>query len=162
MFTSKLRITGLLCSSGQRIPLTKGQWYEKHISMVSCQKDPTRHAYAWQIGPFWQDTLDLCHGVIIVTSSLNELAFNFLPWSIVTISNITEVIMKYLPLPWPSIFRPLWRPNMLLCFGSCWWYGFDCRILGRRGPQYICKEVNPLWPAALLLTWFNFNHSMDK
>ena len=26
--------------------------------MVSCQKGPTCHAYAWQIGPFWQDTLD--------------------------------------------------------------------------------------------------------
>ena len=30
-----------------------------HISMVSCQKVPTRHAYAWQIGPSWQDTLDM-------------------------------------------------------------------------------------------------------
>ena len=29
------------------------------ISRVSCKKGPTRHAYAWQIGPFWQDTLDL-------------------------------------------------------------------------------------------------------
>ena len=28
-------------------------------SMVSCQKGPTRHAYTWQIGPFWQDTLYL-------------------------------------------------------------------------------------------------------
>ena len=27
--------------------------------MVSCQKDPTRHAYAWQIGALWQDTLDI-------------------------------------------------------------------------------------------------------
>ena len=27
--------------------------------MVSCQKGPTRYAYAWQIGPFWQDTLDM-------------------------------------------------------------------------------------------------------
>ena len=27
--------------------------------MVSCQKGPTRHAYAWLIGPFWQDTLEL-------------------------------------------------------------------------------------------------------
>ena len=27
--------------------------------MVSCQKDPTRHAYAWRIGPFWQDTPDI-------------------------------------------------------------------------------------------------------
>ena len=25
--------------------------------MVSCQKGPSRHAYAWQIGPYWQDTL---------------------------------------------------------------------------------------------------------
>ena len=31
-----------------------------HILRVSCQKGPTHHAYAWQIGPFWQDTLDLC------------------------------------------------------------------------------------------------------
>ena len=23
-----------------------------HMSMVSCKKGPTRHAYAWQIGPF--------------------------------------------------------------------------------------------------------------
>ena len=28
--------------------------------MVSCQKGPTRHAYAWQIRSFWQDTLDIC------------------------------------------------------------------------------------------------------
>ena len=27
--------------------------------MVSCQKGPTHHAYAWQIGPFWQDTLNI-------------------------------------------------------------------------------------------------------
>ena len=32
---------------------------KEHISKVSCQKGPTRHAYAWQIGPFWKDTLDL-------------------------------------------------------------------------------------------------------
>ena len=32
---------------------------DSHISRVSCQKGHTRHAYAWQIGPFWQDTLDM-------------------------------------------------------------------------------------------------------
>ena len=39
-----------------------------NISMVSCQKGPTRHAYAWQIGPFWQDTLDMCisHTAVLV------------------------------------------------------------------------------------------------
>ena len=35
-------------------------------SMVSLQKGPTRHAYAWQIGPFWQDTL-------VMTSSCSYL-----------------------------------------------------------------------------------------
>ena len=29
-----------------------------HKSMVSCQKGPTRHAYACQKGPFWHDTLE--------------------------------------------------------------------------------------------------------
>ena len=29
------------------------------ISMVSYQRGPTRHAYAWQIGPFLQDTIDI-------------------------------------------------------------------------------------------------------
>ena len=37
--------------------------------MVSCQKGPTRHAYALQIGPFWQDTLD------VSTSFGNDLAW---------------------------------------------------------------------------------------
>ena len=27
--------------------------------MESLQKGPTRHTYAWQLGPFWQDTLDI-------------------------------------------------------------------------------------------------------
>ena len=33
--------------------------HSPYISRVSCQKVPTRHADAWQIGPFWQDTLDI-------------------------------------------------------------------------------------------------------
>ena len=37
-----------------------------YITMVSCQKGPTRHAYAWQIGPFWQDTLDISLGPITI------------------------------------------------------------------------------------------------
>ena len=40
-----------------------------YISIVSCQKGPTRHAYAWQIGPFWQDTLDICLFAATVSSS---------------------------------------------------------------------------------------------
>ena len=42
-----------------------GIWNGNGISRVSCQKGPTRHAYAWQIGPFWQDTLVMEHGQVI-------------------------------------------------------------------------------------------------
>ena len=31
--------------------------------MVSCQKGPIRHAYAWQIGPFWQDTMEYIYTI---------------------------------------------------------------------------------------------------
>ena len=34
-------------------------WMKTYKSMVSRQKGPTHHAYAWQIGPFWQDTLEM-------------------------------------------------------------------------------------------------------
>ena len=34
--------------------------FDCHISRVCCQKGPTRYAYAWLIGPFWQDTLHMC------------------------------------------------------------------------------------------------------
>ena len=44
-----------------RPKLASGKNEENRCSRVSCQKGPTRHAYAWQIGPFWQDKLDLCH-----------------------------------------------------------------------------------------------------
>ena len=36
------------------------------ISRVSCQKGLTRHAYAWQIGPFWQDTLDMWFKMVYI------------------------------------------------------------------------------------------------
>ena len=43
-------------------------------SMVSCQKGPTRHAYAWQIGPFWQDTLaiSLLFQLMAVSSTVSQ------------------------------------------------------------------------------------------
>ena len=43
-------------------------------SRVSCQKGPTRHAYVWQIGPFWQDTQDIYYEVnlmAVISFSLN-------------------------------------------------------------------------------------------
>ena len=44
-----------------------------HIAMVSCQKGPTRHAYAWQIGPFWQDTLDIYMYIHIMFADIEAM-----------------------------------------------------------------------------------------
>ena len=53
--------------------------------MVSCQKGPTHHAYPWQIGPFWQDTLDMIGTVknvphisdcAVMTSALQRYTVN--------------------------------------------------------------------------------------
>ena len=38
-----------------------------------CQKGPTRHVYAWQIGTFWQDTLDVCDVIIFNVITLVTL-----------------------------------------------------------------------------------------
>ena len=34
------------------------KWPKTQIDGI-LPKGPTRHAYAWQIGPFWQDTLEM-------------------------------------------------------------------------------------------------------
>ena len=41
--------------------ITHNEYINTFKSRISCQKGPTRHAYAWQIGPFWQDTLEMFH-----------------------------------------------------------------------------------------------------
>ena len=86
--------------------------------MVSCQKGPTRHAYAWQIGPFWQDTLDISCAYI--------QHVQYIPWN-----------MHMALLGIPSCIVLLWLYHCLLI-----------HIIYHQGP--------------LLLTWFNFNPSMDK
>ena len=49
----------------------------RYISMVFCQKGPTGHAYAWQIGPFWQDTLDMYHYETCTYLLLDKMAPKF-------------------------------------------------------------------------------------
>ena len=61
------------------------------ILMVSCQKGPTHHAYAWQIGPLWQDTLDIYTGL-----SGDYTSCQFIGWSvgIVGMSGVVLFIPK--------------------------------------------------------------------
>ena len=56
------------------------------MSMESCQKGPTRHAYAWQIGPFWQDILDV--SLAILTEMERSSCWQFGPhWGCWRLSN---------------------------------------------------------------------------
>ena len=58
------------------------------LSMASCQKGPTRHANAWQIGPFWQDTLVISNSLSKLTpTKINIKAshYHFLLWETIDI-----------------------------------------------------------------------------
>ena len=48
--------------------------------MVSCQKGPTRHAYAWQIGPFWQDTLNISWTIALMSGVLDIVLLLIWHW----------------------------------------------------------------------------------
>ena len=53
------------------------------ISMVSCQKGPICHAYAWQIGSFWQDALAIrTHQMIHIgiSSIIPILQLKYVHW----------------------------------------------------------------------------------
>ena len=53
-----------------------------HITRVSCQRVPTRHAYAWQRGPFWPDTLELrytCSHTILVCKLSEHISTQLKP-----------------------------------------------------------------------------------
>ena len=59
--------------------------------MVSCQKGPTRHAYAWQIEPFWQDTLE-CHQAFVYLSGDCPMHIQHLDLMIMLVANFNVFI----------------------------------------------------------------------
>ena len=76
-----------------------------HISRVSCQKGPTRHAHAWQIGPFWQDTLDICQTVVGSDTGLSPVRRSEINWSnagsLIIGSFVTTVSLNQNTTKWP-------------------------------------------------------------
>ena len=60
-------LSQILVVNSHFLPRTISKYFEcvtliltfLHISMVCCQKGTTRHAYPWQIGPFWWETFDI-------------------------------------------------------------------------------------------------------
>ena len=63
-------------------------WYAHNMiySMVSCEKGPTRHAYAWQIGPFWQDTHYVFFMIHLKTYNIHDkLCFYFVSTRVINV-----------------------------------------------------------------------------
>ena len=84
------------------------------ISMVSCQKGPTRHVYAWQVGPFWQDTLD-----IWVLDVHNVIADLFYDATIVGAPMCLAAVMEYLA----PLCLTYWGRNKMVAISqtTCSW-----------------------------------------
>ena len=100
----------------------KPVFYLSHNSMVSCQKGPTRHAYAWQIGPFWQDTLELCFMQYCVILYLAVKGFDcvFIKWNM-KMSRTSRYILPIDCFLHPSSISqsvgtsPCWQNPVYLC-----------------------------------------------
>ena len=63
------------------------RWYPAKRALsamrISCQKGPICHAYAWQIGPFWQDALAIrTHQMIYIgiSSIIPILQLKYVHW----------------------------------------------------------------------------------
>ena len=82
-----------------------------HMSRVSCQKGPTHHAYAWQIGPFWQDTLDVGIPVSQAQPALMVIKLPRHPWRVKASISITP--MKHQHCNWP-LHNMLWNDGLTI------------------------------------------------
>ena len=97
--------------------------FKKELSMVSCQKGPTRHAYAWQIGPFWQDTLviwlvprrgsyqrleNIRLLIVKFGDTLPSHDFNIYAHILITVCIVCALIMKQISV-WYDIIVEIWH-----------------------------------------------------
>ena len=110
--------------------------YKYHISMVSCQKGPPRHAYAWQIGPFWQDTLDLWVSSRLWYPMLMHSIYHSLErrdWYIIHYTTLSEKVWIYHNTTTAAMLQAMW-PNIAAV--SEIWDGGSTNIAWARSRHY--------------------------
>ena len=86
-----------------------------HTSRVPCQKGPTRHGYAWQIEPFWQDTVDMTDHLPQAAFLKNASDLLTATWLMVgTVrspqamnAKCLSIYIKYIPSSFEHIYREL-------------------------------------------------------
>ena len=118
--------------------------------MVSCQKGPTRHAYVWQIGSFWQDTLEMANSNALQSTAMTALLLCYsmhtgnwscrficyiecaITWRIIenTLEKLIESILNYSSggywkmYEWAEICL-LWVSNIVYCTVRFFSYAFS-------------------------------------
>ena len=97
--------------------------------MVSCQKSPTCHAYAWQIGPFWQDTLDYPAWAICFMGFLCHLSVGFTHLNPVPLG-----LMLYCLPPLAASWKAKQFGSPFHSYGSGFYYAFS----GSPGMRVVC------------------------
>ena len=123
----------LLAICAGNSPVTGTQYLKVTTSMVSGQKGPTRHAYAWQIGPFWQDTLDICSVISTTLFRALENLYSFYPYILAKLMEMSYIdpyfsskVSKMYSFDPPFFTRVAFRVD-----GRCWaslsetWPSFD-------------------------------------
>ena len=159
---SRYRPGMLIIISIQSAPHTTMFRYmsECSISMVSCQKGPTRHAYTWQIGPFWQDTLDIWSLPLI--PKLRLPAYNG-DVSLLTISYHNLILAKENSTQKRSLSTKLTSHNCLQTdhHSSCWCLASQSlREVVRRMRRSLLSDES--WKMQSWRYSLNFNPSMDR
>ena len=127
--------------------------------MVSCQKGPTRHAYAWRRGPFWQDILEVWD-IDQTVNSQRTLHTSPSFWR----KNIDGLVQDYsdssaLGMEWlQSCLKPLisCHKEVWLCveYQICW-----CLVLMPLSSHFLLmvpytREIKLGWVASI---WFSLN-----
>ena len=124
--------------------------------MESCQKSPTRHAYTWQIGIFWQDTLNIsltmheCKAPGMNSFIMGVVVSNdFWAWHTIT-KYLGDLHMKFgTDIPKQTRFT-LWKP--------CWLHNPEKINMATRRPfwKWHCwKSIGP-YPYTHVLGHWSF------
>ena len=130
----------------------------KDILRVSCQKGPTRHAYAWQIGPFWQDTLDMVQTMVQCTLETDGLRQEIRYTSLLAMElrlSCTEQTISPGCFSWSAhkryLINPLWGHGIWFCDWVC-----SLHVLSLSFPWYKQYSFGKSGPSYFLLCYFEF------
>ena len=121
-------------------------------------KAPARHAFAWQIGPFWQDTLDMVQTMVQCTLEIDGLRQKIRYTSLLAMElrlSCTEQTISPGCFSWSAhkryLINPLWGQGIWFCDWVC-----SLHVLSLSFPWYIKYSFGKSGSSYFLLCYFEF------